>query len=69
MWRHGGQAQVVLVPGRTLLLPRVPAASVARPQGSVLIYSARWCVEGVDIGVSYQVCLSSGLDFVHLIAV
>ena len=28
--RHdGGQAQAVLVPGRTLLLPRLPAAGVA----------------------------------------
>ena len=66
VWRDGCQTQDVLMPGRTLLLPRVPAAGVARPQGGVLRHSAGWCVEGVDIGVSYQVSLSSGIAFVHL---
>ena len=35
-WPDGGQAQGLLVPGRALLLPRVPAAGVARAQGDVL---------------------------------
>ena len=40
VWHRGGQAQVVLLPGSTLLLPRVPAAGMAQPQGSVLVHFA-----------------------------
>ena len=57
VWRDGGQAEGVLVPGCPLLLSRVPAAGVACPQGGVLFHSAGWCVEGPEKkGVDCSIC-------------